>query len=67
MISLEECKRILEDNKEYYSDEEIEKIRELLYKKSEIVINKLNIEECQKKNIEPLSNMCELVPQDKKN
>lgn len=62
MISLEECKRILEDNKEYYSDEEIEKIREFLYKKSEIVINKLNIE-C----IEPLSDMCELVPQDKKN
>ena len=66
MISLEECKRILEDNKEYYSDEEIEKIREFFYKKSEIVINKLNIE-CQKKNIEPLSDMCELVPQDKKN
>lgn len=48
MISLEECKTILEDNEEYYSDEEIEKIREFLYKKSEIVINKFNIE-CQQK------------------
>lgn len=66
MISLEECKTILEDNEEYYSDEEIEKIREFLYKKSEIVINKFNIE-CQQKNIEQPSDMCELVPQDKEN
>ena len=38
MISIEECKKILLDNGEFFSDEEIKLIREHLYKASKIAL-----------------------------
>ena len=36
MLTLEDCKRILEKDGAHYSDEEVLKIRELLYKLAEL-------------------------------
>ena len=38
MISIEECKKILLDNEESFTEEEIKKIREHLYKASKIAL-----------------------------
>jgi len=40
MLSLEKCKKILVDNTEKYTDEEIKMIREHLYKIAEISYQK---------------------------
>lgn len=38
MLTVENCRKILQDNGEDYSDEEIEKIREFMYKMARIVV-----------------------------
>ncbi len=44
MLTVENCRKILQDNGEEYTEEEIEKIRELLYKKARIVIETKKVE-----------------------
>lgn len=39
MLSLEECKKILHKNQKNFTDEEVLKIREILYKMAKIVIS----------------------------
>jgi hypothetical protein len=38
MLTVENCRKILQDNGEDYTEEEVEKIREFLYKMAKIVI-----------------------------
>lgn len=45
MLSINECKKTLEENKEQFTDAEIEKIREFLYKMAKVVIDNGNKEE----------------------
>ncbi|WP_163321092.1 hypothetical protein [Dysgonomonas sp. 520] len=45
MLSTNECKKILEENKEQFTDAEIEQIREFLYKMAKVVIDNGNKEE----------------------
>jgi len=37
MLTVENCRKILQDNGEDYTEEEVEKIREFLYKAAKIV------------------------------
>ena len=38
MLTVEKCKKILQENGEEYSDEEIEKIRQFMYKMARILV-----------------------------
>ncbi len=38
MLTVENCRKILQDNGEDYTTEEVEKIREFLYKMAKIVV-----------------------------
>tara|TARA_X000000950_G_C13889314_1_gene650185 strand:+ start:1971 stop:2120 length:150 start_codon:yes stop_codon:yes gene_type:complete len=43
MLSVKKCKKILEDNSsKKYTDDEVQQIREFLYKSSEIIIENRN-------------------------
>ncbi len=45
MLSVKECRKTLDENKEQFTDEEIEQIREFLYKMAKVVIDNGNKEE----------------------
>lgn len=45
MLNINECKKTLEENKEQFTDSEIEQIREFLYKMVKVVIDNGNKEE----------------------
>lgn len=45
MLSINECKKTLEESKEQFTDAEIEQIREFLYKMAKVVIDNGNKEE----------------------
>ena len=45
MLNINECKKTLDDNKEQFTDEEIEQIREFLYKMAKVVIDNGSEEE----------------------
>lgn len=38
MLTVENCRKILQDNGEDYTDEEVEKVRDFLYKMAKIVV-----------------------------
>lgn len=48
MLTIEECKEVLHENKKKFTDEEILKIRELLYKMAKIVISNPKFEDDEK-------------------
>ena len=53
MLTVEKCKKILQENGEDYTEEEVEKIREFLYKAAKIVNddNSKKIEDGDRKKI----------------
>lgn len=48
MLTVENCRKILQDNGEDYTIEEVEKIREFLYKMSRIIVETKPVESDEK-------------------
>lgn len=45
MLSIDECKKTLEENREEFTDAEIKQIRDFLYKMARVVIDNNNKED----------------------